>query len=213
MSFVYAGEQSSPKAMVANKHYSAREMYWITHDAARTIRHFARLRARSKPFTERIMLTVTEVNGCALCAYGHTRIARDAGLSSVEIRELLGGVANGVPDAELPAIMFAQHYADTRGHPDAHTLRNLVDVYGQDRALGILGTARMIMAGNAVGIPWSALLSRLRAAPYPSSSLGYEIGTIVGAAFVIPVAVIHAGISSSRGTSIIGLDTGHRLPA
>ena len=201
-----AGEQTSTMAMVAKKHYSVRETYWIAHGAARTIGHFARLRARGPRFAERIMLAVTEVNGCALCAYGHTRFALDAGLSSDEIRELLGGVADGVPEDELPAIVFAQHYADTRGHPDPHSWRNLVDVYGEGQALGILGTARMMMCGNAFGIPWSALLSRLRGAPYPRSSLPSEIGTIMGATFVLPVAVIHAGFSESRGEPVLSFE-------
>jgi AhpD family alkylhydroperoxidase len=210
---VHAAEQSNPMAMVAKKHYSVRQTYWLTYDAARAVRHFDRLRTRDRRFTERIMLAVTEVNGCALCAYGHTRFALDAGLSGGEIRGLLGGVADGVPDAELPAIVFAQHYADTGGHPDQRVWRNLVDAYGEDRALGILGTARMIMCGNAVAIPWSSLLSRLRGAPHPSSSIGYELGTIVGATLVMPVAVIHAGISRLRGKPIVGIEQGPRLAA
>lgn len=199
--------------MVAKRHYSLRETYWIAHDAVRTIRHFARLRARGRQLTERIMLAVTEVNGCALCAHGHTRFALEAGVSGDEIRELLGGVADTVPDAELPAIVFAQHYADTRGNPDHHVWRNLVEVYGEEQAVGILGTARIIMWGNAVGIPWSSLLSRLRGRPHPSSSVGCEIGTIVGATFVVPVAVIHAGISRLRGKPIGLFEAGHQAAA
>jgi AhpD family alkylhydroperoxidase len=193
--------------MMAKKHYSVPQTYRITRDAARTIRHFAGQRASGERFTERIMLAVTQVNGCALCAYGHTRFALEAGLTGDEIRELLGGVADGVPANELPAIAFAQHYADTAGLPDQLAWEDLVDQYGQDRALGILGTARMMMCGNAVGIPWSALLSRLRGAPYPRSSLGYEIGTIVGDAFAIPLAVIHAGVSALRGKPITSSGT------
>jgi len=199
--------------MLAKKHYSVRETYWIAHDAARTVRHFARLRARGGRFAERIMLAVTEVNGCALCAYGHTRFALDAGLSSDEIRGLLGGVADGVPDDELPAVVFAQHYADARGHPEHHVWRDLVDAYGKDQAIAILGTARMMMWGNAVGIPWSSLLSRLQGTPDPGSSLGYEVGTIVGATFVMPLAVVHAGFSGWRGEPLIRFETDPRTAA
>ena len=210
---MYAGEQASPMAMVAKKHYSVRETYWIAHGAARTIGHFARLRARGPRFAERIMLAVTEVNGCALCAYGHTRFALDAGVSIDEIRELLGGVADGVPEDEVPAIVFAQHYADTGGHPDQRVWRNLVDTYGDEKALEILGTARMMMCGNALGIPWSALLSRLRGAPYPRSSLPSEIGTIVGATLVMPVAVVHARLAKSRGEPVLSFEGGQPLAA
>lgn len=210
---MYAGEQTSPMAMVAKKHYSVRETYWIAHGAARTVGHFLRLRARGPRFSERIMLAVTEVNGCALCAYGHTRFALDAGMSSDEIRELLGGVADAVPEDELPAIVFAQHYADTRGHPEQRVWRNLVDVYGEGQALGILGTARLMMCGNAFGIPWSALLSRLRGAPYPDSSLRNEVGTIVGATVVLPVALVHARFSESRGEPVLWFEDEQHLAA
>jgi AhpD family alkylhydroperoxidase len=193
---VYAEEHARPVPMVAKKHYSVRETYWLTHDAAVTIRHFARLRVRSPRVTERIMLAVTEVNGCALCAYGHTRFALGAGLTNDEIRDLLGGGAGSIPDAELPAVAFAQHCADQRGRPEHDVWSRLVDTYGEEQALGVLGTARMIMCGNAIGIPWSSLLSRLRGAPHPDSSLRYEIGTIAGSALLMPVAVVHAQISA-----------------
>jgi AhpD family alkylhydroperoxidase len=195
---VYAEEHARPVPMVAKKHYSVRETYWLTHDAAVTIRHFARLRVRSPRVTERIMLAVTEVNGCALCAYGHTRFALGAGLTNDEIRDLLGGGAGSIPDAELPAVAFAQHYADQRGRPDHDVWRRLVDVYGEEQALDVLGTARMIMCGNAIGIPWSSLVSRLRGAPHPDSSLRREIRTIGGSLLVMPVAVAHAQVSVLR---------------
>ena len=36
-------------------------------------------------FKERIMLAVTEVNGCAMCSYAHTQMALEAGLSSEDV--------------------------------------------------------------------------------------------------------------------------------
>ena len=94
-------EQLDPWAVRAKKHYSVREIYSITRVAVGTARHVARLRReRGEQYTERIMLAVTEVNGCALCAYGHTRFALEAGLSPAEVRDLLGGVATNSPDDE-----------------------------------------------------------------------------------------------------------------
>lgn len=185
--------------MLAKKHYSVREIYQITHQAARTGRFLARTRlGRDRQFTERIMLAVTEVNGCELCSFAHARFALAAGLSEGEIRGLLGGVAQGVPDDQLAAIAFAQHYAGTRGRLDAHAWQDLVDVYGEAEALGILGAVRIMMWGNAAGIPWSALRSRLMGVPYPGSSRRYEVVTIVGSAVTTPVALVHALLSELR---------------
>nr|WP_237713710.1 carboxymuconolactone decarboxylase family protein [Rhodococcus sp. P14] len=63
------------------------------------------------------MLAVTEVNGCGACSYAHTKIALGAGMSSAEIRNILAGVLDDVPDSEVAAVLFAQHYADTRATP------------------------------------------------------------------------------------------------
>ena len=45
----------------------------------------------SKEFIERIMMAVTEVNGCRYCSYFHTQVALKAGMESGEIKEILSG--------------------------------------------------------------------------------------------------------------------------
>jgi AhpD family alkylhydroperoxidase len=186
---------------VARKHYSLREIYGITVLATQTA--WATRRARcDRHASERIMLAVTEVNGCAVCSHAHTRIALDMGLPETEVRGLLAGVAEGVPAAELTGIAFGQHYADTRGRPDPQTWSRVVDEYGEADALCVLRAVRMIMWGNATGIPLSSLLSRLRGTPDPRSSLAYEVLTTIGAAAITPFALGHAAMLQMRGTPI-----------
>jgi AhpD family alkylhydroperoxidase len=43
----------------------------------------------SPAFRERLMMTVTEVNGCRYCSYYHARLSLLAGISQDELRELL----------------------------------------------------------------------------------------------------------------------------
>ena len=187
--------------MVARRHYSVPEIYRITHLAARTTGGGAPTRC-DRQSAERIMLAVTEVNGCELCSYAHTRMALDAGVSDAEVSALLGGVTTGVPDDQLAGIAFAQHYADTRGHPDPAAWTGLVDQYGTTQALCVLRAARMMMWGNALGIPLSSLRARLQGSPDPGSSLAYEIGTPLGSLLVTPVALVHALLRSLRGAPI-----------
>lgn len=199
--------------MVARKHYSVREIYTITYQAARTARFMARTRlGRDRQFTERIMLTVTEVNGCELCSYAHARFALEAGLSDAEVRALLGGSSDGVPDHQLPALAFAQHYADARGHPDPLAWQDVVDTYGEQEALGALAAVRLMMWGNAAGIPLSSLRSRLKGAPDPGSTLHYEVATILGSAVVLPLAFVHALISMLCGVPVFS-GSGKGVPA
>lgn len=113
---------------------------------------------------ERIMLAVTEVNGCAACSYAHTQMALREGMSNEEIVSLLNGNTDTVPSREAKAVMFAQHFTKTKG---------LVD-------------------RDAYGIPYSALVSRLKGIPYRDSTLRYEIAMLFWGVFCSPFALIHA---------------------
>ena len=46
---------------------------------------------------ERIMLGVTQVNGCLLCSYAHTKMALELGMKEKQIEELLDGELGNVP--------------------------------------------------------------------------------------------------------------------
>ena len=142
-------------------------------------------------FIERVMLAVTQVNGCEACAYAHTKMAFEAGLSREEIKSFLSGSADFVREAEAPAILFAQHYADTDGHPDCGVYHQFVETYGQEKAGIILSAIQVIQLGNILGIPLSALRSRLKGRPYSNSSLLHEIGLPISALIIFPVAFLH----------------------
>ena len=186
------------KLEFGRKIYSIRESNWIFYHGLRTVRAMMRARKNgelSRQFAERLMLAVTEVNGCSLCAWGHTRAALESGMSGEEIRQLLRGETEHLPADEIPAILFAQHYADTRGHPTQVAWERVVADYGPSKAGGILGAVRMIMIGNAFGIAGGALLSRLRGRPDPRSGVVYEAGMVFAAVAYFPVALAHSAIT------------------
>lgn len=175
--------------------YTPGEFYRILLLGLRTAPRLLRSRRGGEldpEFVERIMLAVTEVNGCEVCSYAHARMALAQGMSREEIQKLLSGNTEGVPAEEAVGIAFAQHYADSRGNPDPAAWLRLVEAYGSTRAFGILGAARVMMIGNAYGIPWSALLSRLRGRPIRNSSIPYEAGMLLAIIVFLPVAALHA---------------------
>ena len=185
--------------MVARQRYSVRDTYRITEQAVRTVVRVIRADVQcDQQFAERIRLAVTEVNGCELCAYGHARFALEAGMDADEVRDLLGGITRGLPDDQLPAIAFGQHYADTRGYPHASAWPSIVEQYGEEQALCILLATRTMMWGNAMGIPLSALRARFQGRPDPNSSLGWEISTTLGQLLVVPAAVLDGLLSELR---------------
>lgn len=178
--------------------YTLGEAYRIAVRAGMTMPFLSRAKRAdlmTEAFKERLMLAVTEVNGCRMCSFVHARIALESGLSAEEIEGMLAGQAQTVPAEELPAVLFAQHYADARGNPSRAAWEGAVSRYGRARAMAILGAVRGIMLGNAYGIPLGSLLARLRgkrAHVDERSSLGYELSLLLSAPIMIPAALLHA---------------------
>lgn len=185
-------------AQSMKKRFSFGEFYRILRDGMRTAPRLSRARRlglMDKPFMERIMMAVTEVNGCAMCSYAHSKMALGAGMSDSEIKKMLDGRFDDAPEEQMTAILFAQLYADSRAKPDSELWSRLTDRYGTIRAEGILGAIRIIMMGNALGIPWGSLIGRFRRKADPRSSLAYEVGMLFGFIAIFPVAVVDAVIA------------------
>lgn len=181
------------------KLYSFSELYRILYECLRTYPSFFKAKKSgglNTPFVERLMLAVTEVNHCPLCSYGHTRIALEAGMSQEEIRQLLAGSTDAVPDDEIAAVLFAQHYADSRGRPSKKAWRQITALYGAPKAEGILGAIRMIMFGNCAGIVLNSFAGRWKGRPDPRSSLLYELGMMAAWILFFPAALIQAVFAS-----------------
>ena len=115
----------------------------------------------SPAFRERLMLTVTAVHNCRICTYVHSKQALLSGLSREETEMLLKGVIDNCPDKEIPALFYAQHWADTDANPDPKAQHKLVKTYGQDTVEVIELVLRVIRMGNLVGNTWDYFLYRL----------------------------------------------------
>ena len=139
---------------------------------------------------DKIMLAVTEVNGCRYCSYVHAKNAINSGVQESEIEALLSGDLSDASTDEASALFFAQHYAESLGKPDKQTLDNLFAVYGDDKGRGILATTRAIMAGNVYGIAIDLLQARLRGKKDPQSSLTTEAAITFGIILFLPMALL-----------------------
>ncbi|MFA6618777.1 MAG: carboxymuconolactone decarboxylase family protein [Candidatus Neomarinimicrobiota bacterium] len=142
-------------------------------------------------FIERLQLAVTEVNGCAACSYQHTKMALKQGMSNEEINSFLGGEGDFTKAEEAKAIMFAQHFADSRGFPKEYAYNSIVNEYGKKETAVILAAVQVMIAGNIYGIPFSAFLSRLHGKKYKGSTLFYELGMLIAGLILLPIAMIH----------------------
>jgi len=115
----------------------------------------------SNAFRERIMLAVTEVNGCRYCQYAHAKMALEAGLSQDEIKALSSGSFHNCPVEEVPALLYAQHWAEKNGQPDIESRQKIVGLYDVSTVESMELAMRMIRMGNLLGNTWDYVLFRL----------------------------------------------------
>jgi AhpD family alkylhydroperoxidase len=114
-----------------------------------------------KAFRERLMLAVTAVNGCRYCSYAHTRQALAEGIDGSEVRALLDGVVEDSPKEEIPALLYAQHWAETAGKVDPATRAQMVAAYDLDTVKAIELALQTIQMGNLLGNTVDYVLYRL----------------------------------------------------
>jgi len=112
----------------------------------------------SHGFRERLMLTVTAVNGCRYCSYFHAKQALKSGLTPEEISRLLSGDVANCPDEEAVAVIYAQHWAESDAHPAPEAVRRLQQTYGFEKTEAIHLMLRMIRLGNLLGNSWDCLI-------------------------------------------------------
>lgn len=101
-------------------------------------------------FRERIMLSVTQVNKCVFCSYGHTKAALAAGIPDTEINQILGANFTSVPQNQKIAICFAQYYAQNNKVGFSYT-KTLINYYGKNDARHIVTFSRFMVFCNLCG--------------------------------------------------------------
>lgn len=106
--------------------------------------------------------------------------------------KMLAGISDDVPEEEISAVMFAQHYADSREYPSKESWDRIVEIYSLPKAKGIIASIRIIMFGNASGIPWSSFFNRFKGKPDNRSNILYEISIIICTILFIPIALVHS---------------------
>lgn len=137
-------------------------------------------------FRDKILLAVTQVNGCRYCSYVHSKNALKNGVDEEEINLLLSGDFGIIDGKEASAIFFAQHYAENRGYYDEDLFQMMKNMLGDDKTRAVMGTIRKIMVGNTHGIAMDLLKMRLQANADENSHFKDEIGIFFGIFFMIP---------------------------
>ncbi|NWG16084.1 MAG: carboxymuconolactone decarboxylase family protein [Chloroflexi bacterium] len=181
-------------AIQSKKHYTFMEFYQALVSWYRSINALSRQyrsprssRILDPQFAERLMLAVTEVNGCAVCSYAHTKMALREGIPAEEVQAFISGDPRFIREEEAIAIAFAQHYADTKGRVDRQAYERVLNTYGPEKTKVIVAVIQMMMIANIIGMPLSALWYRIKGQSEPGSTLLYELGLPLSAnLFLLP---------------------------
>ena len=119
----------------------------------------------SRALREKVVLSVTSINNCRYCAWGHTHWALAHGVSLEEVNQILGHETAELAakdPAEAAAILFAQHYAEQLDQYDPASLKNLRQYYSDAQVAEILAYVRAITLGSLTGNTVDAFLGRFR---------------------------------------------------
>jgi AhpD family alkylhydroperoxidase len=139
-----------------------------------------------RAFGERVMLAVSQVNGCRGCSFAHSRFALREGVPAEEVRRLAAGDLQGQPGDTLIALLFAQHHADTGGNPEPAAQQRLETVYGEDGAREVRAYIQLAMMTSLFNNTLEAIWSRLLGRPAANSSLSGELSVMLG----FPAAIL-----------------------
>lgn len=125
---------------------------------------------------EKIFIVTDAVNGCIYCSWLDAKLAMKSGISEEEIKNMLNlEFHTNASEYELPALLYAQHYAETNRHPDPELTRELFDFYGEKTMLDIMLAIRAVTFGNLYFNTWRAAVSRFKGRPAANSNAVFEV--------------------------------------
>lgn len=142
------------------------------------------------------MLAVTEVNGCELCSYVHTKISLSSGMKSSEIKEILNGIKDDIPEDELVGVLFGEYYATSHELPEKDMVHRLIEEYGREKAKIICAILGMITLTNSMGISMGLLKERLIFKRVKKSKLLNELGIPFTTMTIFPLLFMYYKIKS-----------------
>ncbi|MCU0105663.1 carboxymuconolactone decarboxylase family protein [Acholeplasma vituli] len=154
------------------------------------LRLFKKKNGMNFKFKERIMLAVTEVNGCTICSFVHTKLALKAGLTQDDIQELLAGELVGVPKEEALGVLFAKDYAFNKETIDPAFYQKLVDTYNIRKARAVLGVSEMITMTNSMGLALGYLKRSLSFKHVKGSNILNEIFIPLSTMVLFPLLLV-----------------------
>ncbi|MHA1911790.1 MAG: carboxymuconolactone decarboxylase family protein, partial [Candidatus Kariarchaeaceae archaeon] len=123
----------NPSKFFSKRSYNFRSFIFDLTNMLRNaseLKETAKAERISKQFAENIMLACTAVNECVYCEWAHSKVALESGSSLQEIEQILALQFDNLPEDQVIALTFAQHFAESEGKPTKKALQKLGSYYG-----------------------------------------------------------------------------------
>lgn len=149
----------------------------VSQAAVKSIPKMARImrtQSLSSKLIEKLMLSVTSVNGCRYCSWFHSAQAVKTGISLEEISQLMEFDLGACTEEEALACAYAQHFAETEGNTEKAVTLRLIKEFGAEKTRDIIAVIQMITFGNLWGNSIDAFLARLRGTPIEKETIFME---------------------------------------
>ena len=111
-------------------------------------------------------------------------------MSQDDVDFLTSGSFENVPKEQLEALLFAQHYAETKGNPDPITYQKIVDTCSKEKVEDIMSHIRMMMISNLHGNTMEALKLRIKGKGIDNSSFWQELRVSINFFKIMPPLII-----------------------
>ncbi|MBN1523169.1 MAG: carboxymuconolactone decarboxylase family protein [Spirochaetales bacterium] len=99
-------------------------------------------------FREKLMLVVSQTNQCAYCSFLHAKKALEEGISQNTIDNILDIEEGHFTPKEIPAVLFARHFAETKGNVSPLSIHTLTEYYGEHTSRQIQAFLQSVLFGN-----------------------------------------------------------------
>ena len=122
------------------------------------------------------MLSTTSVNDCRYCSWVHTNLALQNGVDLDELNQMLSGVTGDLNnDKDAVAVIFAQHFAEQQGKPEANLKGQLNAAFSGKQKREIMAYIHAIYFSNLSGNTFDALLARFKGDKVEYSQFWLEV--------------------------------------
>ena len=150
----------------------------------------------NKELKEQIMLAITEVNGCSMCSFVHTKIALSNGMDRYEINQILNGDISHISIENSVAVIFGQAFAYQKEKPSSDIINRIVEEYGLQKAELILAACNMITMTNGMGTSMDYLYERIKFNRNKESNILIELFNPLLTMVLFPLLVLWFAIKA-----------------